>query len=86
MQVRAKFRVDSVKEQAWGKPPGIVTKHWTIEMSPVVKDSDDPYSENTHFWEATPSGKLEISTNNPKAAEAFKPGAEFYVDFTPATA
>lgn len=80
--VRAKFRVSSVEARAWNgsKKPD----HWSITMEPVTRDSDDPDSENTSFWEATPSGKLEIQTTNKDAADRFTPGREYYLDFTPA--
>ena len=53
MKVRAKFRVQSIKRwKAWdGK------EQHTVEMSPVTGDDSD---ENKKFWDATPSGKIEI--------------------------
>jgi hypothetical protein len=54
----------------------------TVIMSPVA--SLDPADENSKFWQATPSGKIELGCANLAAAEAFELGTEYYVDFTPA--
>ena len=40
--------------------------------------------ENKEFWEATPSGKIELGVINLAAALPFDLNREFYVDFTPA--
>lgn len=37
-----------------------------VEMSPVYA-RDDPQHINSHFWDATPSGKLEMCIANPQA-------------------
>ena len=44
--------------------------------------SDDPEHENKKFWDATPSGELEMHITNNDAAEFFELGAEYYLDFT----
>lgn len=72
MSVRAKFRVDEVAQNVSGS---------TIRMSPVTSGSD----ENKEFFKWTPTGRLEMGTVNAAAAEQFKPGAEFYIDFTAAS-
>jgi len=70
--MRAKFYVYSVMHR----------KDWiTLELTPVF--SNDPNHENKKFWDATPSGKIEISAK-PEALESFKVGDEYYIDFTPA--
>lgn len=72
MNVRAKFQVDSIR----------LTTHGTdVEMSPVM-DQSDPTSEDARFWDATPSGSIKMYIDNKKAAEQFKPGQKYYVDFT----
>jgi hypothetical protein len=68
--VRAKFKVDERAENVGG---GVV------RMSPVTSGSD----ENKNFFKWTPFGKLEMGTINEEALKEFKPGQEFYVDFTP---
>lgn len=76
IMVRAKFRVESKKR----------SQHWEgrvdINMQPVCSDVEG--SENKQFWEATPAGDIQLSTVNPKAAEQFEVGQEYYVDFTKA--
>jgi hypothetical protein len=78
MSVRAKFVVGSITR----------TKHWdankgevqTIKLSPVFAGSE----ENKKFYEATPTGTIELGTVNEEAAKTFELGKEYYVDFTPA--
>lgn len=41
-------------------------------------------SENAIFGMATPSGSVSLSIANPAAADFFKPGKKYYVDFTEA--
>lgn len=47
---------------------------------------EDPakHTENAYFTKATPSGKIEMAIDNPKALEQFVGGKNYYVDFTPA--
>lgn len=68
--VRAKFQC--VKKEL---PGG-------IKLSAVY--SEDPEHENKKFWDATPSGNLEMWVTNRDAADFFELGAEYYLDFTPA--
>jgi hypothetical protein len=90
--VRAKFKVDEIKRhhQAMpskdkdpksGYPIYRNTEVRTVVMSPVYGNGD-PEHENTKFWHATPSGKLELGWANLTAAEMFELGKEYYVDFT----
>jgi hypothetical protein len=91
--VRAKFKVDRIERILSNVPTdqrddnnrviyaeGEVR---TVHMSPVYGNGD-PSHENTKFWQASPSGMLQIGCANLKAAEAFELGKEYYVDFTPA--
>lgn len=79
MSVRAKFKVHNATpfHDATGKPSG-----FKVAMSPVC--DSNPESENAKFYQATPWGEIVLGTVNPAVAEQFTPGAEFYVDFTPA--
>lgn len=71
MNVRAKFVVTEVAQTVAGS---------RIRMSPVTGTSE----ENKSFFKWTPSGQLDMGIVSPEVAAAFAPGAEFYVDFTPA--
>lgn len=51
-----------------------------VVLHPVY--SQDPNHENKTFWDATPSGELTMIINNPRAAEFFEIGQEYYVDFS----
>lgn len=53
-----------------------------IGLEPVHSGSE----ENKEFFQATPSGVISMGIVNESAAAAFVPGAEHYVDFTPAPA
>jgi hypothetical protein len=72
MPVRAKFKVQSVTETEGGLK--------SVKLHPVTSGSP----ENAEFFKWTPCGSIDLGTINPEAAEQFKPGTEFYVDFTPA--
>ena len=93
MTVRAKFTVSSIT-RSMGSMPGpeknaqgysiyVPTEMWTIKMAPVYGNGD-PNHENTKFWQASPSGSLELGTVNADAVKQFDIGKEYYVDFTPA--
>lgn len=77
MNVRAKFYVTTLHPNHGGKGG-------RVELVPVY--SSDPGHENKAFWDATPSGKIEMYINNPDAFQFFaeRLGGEYYVDFTPA--
>jgi hypothetical protein len=70
--VRAKFKVDSKDTGESG----------LVVLNPVY--STDPNHENKSFWDATPSGKIELWISNPNAFKQFEAGKEYYVDFTQA--
>ena len=42
--------------------------------------------ENAQWAKATPQGSISMLIDNPAAIGKFTPGAEYYVDFTPAVA
>jgi len=70
MSVRAKFKVTAVSEFEGGLKQ--------ITLNPVSSGSP----ENERFFKWTPSGEIKMGTVNPSAAAQFKPGTQFYVDFT----
>jgi hypothetical protein len=72
VSVRAKFIVTKVEFYS--------ASSRRIVMKPVY--SEDPNHENKQFWDATPSGELTMVIQNPRAAEFFTPGQEYYIDFT----
>lgn len=91
--VRGKFRVDSYQstlhQQQLPKVDQTDAKEAyryefvekrTIILSPVY--SSDPTSENHTFWQASPSGRIELGTVNPEAWKQFELGKEYYIDFT----
>lgn len=53
-----------------------------IVLNAVTSGSD----ENKGFFEATPSGSIQMGIVNKDAAAQFVPGQEYYVDFSEAKA
>lgn len=75
MLVRAKFVVQSITTpKAWNGPELM----GTVKLVPVTSGSE----ENKKFYEATPSGSIELGTINQVALAQFNIGDAFYVDFT----
>ena len=72
---RCKFRCQSII------PQSDTTK--VVNLSAVMSD-DDPESENSKFWTATPSGQLSMWINNPDGHAIFEQGKDYYLDLTPA--
>lgn len=77
MVVRAKFKVQTIQDSADGE--GQVHGR-RVMLHPVY--SDDPEHENRAFWQATPTGLIDMFISNPAAFEQFETGQEFYIDFT----
>ena len=75
MNVRAKFKVTEIVQQAWaGEGRGKV----------VLEPQYDPsIPEDQRFATATPSGRLEMQIDNPSAFAALPLGKTFYLDITP---
>ncbi len=75
MRVRAKFKVTKMEQHG---------PDFSVVLDPV--HSNDPNHENKAFWDATPSGKIEMYINGQGRADhlGFKLGEEYYVDFEPA--
>lgn len=86
--VRAKFRCESITHligQRYDRENGnyIDAPVRTVVMVPVY-GSNDPNHENTKFWEASPSGRLELQFVNAEAVKQFEVGKDYYLDFIPA--
>lgn len=76
-QTRCKFRCESVtKTIHWRKPGEFL---YTAAFNPVTGGSP----ENESFWEATPSGRLEVCSI---VSDQFIPGQCYYLDLTAAPA
>ena len=70
--IRGKFIVQQISRSTYGH---------SVRLSPVTSGSD----ENRSFYQATPGGQIEMSGLKKEVVDLFgEPGAEFYVDFTPA--
>lgn len=70
MSVRAKFFVQSLTT---------TTSGGSVSLSAVCRGED-----NKSWSQYTPSGTIQMNILNEAALSQFKPGEEFYVDFTPA--
>lgn len=51
-----------------------------VRLDAVEGDTD----ENKNFWEATPSGTIELYITNEKALDQLEEGEEYYVNFNKA--
>jgi hypothetical protein len=73
--MRAKFQVQEVGYAIGG------TK---LSMCPVGASDYGPNGENedNDFARYTPTGELRMFITNPEIKETFKPGDNFYIDFT----
>ena len=92
MSVRAKFRLNSFTTELharyphtsekggpdYSKPESVEKR--TLNFTPVSGDE----GENKKFWDATPSGSLQLGVVNPETWEHFVLGTAYYLDFTPA--
>lgn len=72
MNIRAKFKVQSVTHTEGAESVALC----------AVNSSDGKGNESWAKW--TPSGKLEMTINNPEAQGKFKPGKLVYLDFSDA--
>ena len=71
MNVRAKFKVESVTLHTFGE---------IIKMNAVCYDGTE---ENASFSKYTPTGSYEMTVTNEALFGHFKPGEDYYLDFTP---
>ena len=89
--VRAKFKVTEVKRSMStgvvdrkedGSPIYGNVEVQSVKLAPVY--STDPNSENKKFWDASPSGSIELGVVNQAAWSEFELDKEYYIDFTKA--
>lgn len=80
MTVRARLRLTSVTDTAWGKN-GPVQKKLRFDC---IYDQGTP--EEQRFQKATPTGHAELQIDNPAAIAQFEIGQDYYVDFNPVPA
>lgn len=79
--VRAKFACHGVS------PVGTkdTITGYNIYLGAVYNNPDGHQNEeNKRYWELTPAGTIQLHTVNEAAANAFKQGKQYYVDFTEA--
>lgn len=74
-RVRGKFFVMSAKKYANNDSQ-------VVFQFGAVGASDPEKAENVMYHRYTPSGTIEMTIDNPAAAEFFQLGDEVYVDFT----
>ena len=87
MVVRAKFRLNSYTTELYdrwveGKVVDKVEKR-TLNFTPVYGTGSE---ENKAFWDATPTGSLQLGVVSQEAWKMFELGECYYLDFTPAPA
>lgn len=85
--VRAKFRCNHVsKVNTTDNWQG--TKVCLNPVGPSYQNGKQVFpadSDNEKFWDASPSGELNLWIKNPAAAAVFHEGKEYYLDFIPAS-
>jgi hypothetical protein len=74
MKTRCKFQVEKVTKYSGDFEQ--------ITLNAVYGGS----AENVSFAQATPTGKLEITVNNPAVVGQITPGQYYYLDLIPAEA
>lgn len=74
MNIRAKFVLVAITEHNWS--PTLKTLRFQCQYDTTIP-------EDQRFFDATPTGHIEINVNNPVALENFKLGQAYYADFTP---
>ena len=87
MTLRAKFRLNSYTTELYdkwedGKRIGQMEKR-TLNFTPVYGSGSE---ENSAFWDATPTGSLQLGIVNQAAWIGFELGKAYYLDFTQAAA
>lgn len=58
-----------------------------VVLTAMYPNADDDYkhsAEDHAFFNATPSGRVELVIQNARGAELFQPGDFYYLDFTKA--
>lgn len=71
--VRGKFKVVEITQV-----------HWSKDARKVVlqPEYDSTIPEDQKYAKATPSGRIEMTIDNPPASDYLAIGKTFYVDFT----
>lgn len=90
MSVRAKFKVTQ-KMITQTAHNGVVTELVTVFASPVMAPGEvrngkwmvDETHPNFQWWNATPSGQIQLGTVKKEAADQLELDKEYFVDFTP---
>lgn len=77
MTVRAKFQCVEIK-QLFGNPDGSAE----VRLTAVYGNGE----ANKEWSQWTPQGNLTMLITNPAAIDQFDLGAEYFIDFTPASA
>lgn len=72
MSVRAKFTLTEIHTFSYGGKRFVFTPQY-----------DTSIPEDQRFAKASPSGRFEITVDNPAAIEQFTIGQAYYVDFSP---
>ncbi len=78
-KMRAKMKVETVESNEYQD---------RLIMTAVCKEGlygEDGSDEDNTFAKFTPSGRIDLTVNNPELVGQFKPGQKFYVDFTETT-
>lgn len=77
----AKFYVESVKTMGYPHPENGRPVITSIEvmLRPVSYKPNDPTSENSMFWNASPSGEMKLYIQNVAVFDRFKVGCEVYL-------
>jgi len=81
--VRAKFRVVEISRLDGRGYVGNPAEVQSIHLSPVYTGAK-PDDENSKFYAATPSGRIELTVVHKDVGDSFEMGKEYYVDFTKA--
>jgi hypothetical protein len=76
MAVKARFQVNSIEQFSSSFS---MSKLRMVAVAPGQEGYGGP--EDEAFWNATPTGNMEITITNPAAAEQFQPGDRFDVTF-----
>jgi hypothetical protein len=72
---RAKMTLNTVTISKYGDK-----EMRSFKFNPVY--SQDPESENKKFWDASPSGELNLGVVNQQVWPIFEVGEEYYLDIT----
>jgi hypothetical protein len=76
---RALFVVNEVLDRK-DKEGQVMTQ--IVRMNPSYESNPD--SPNHAFWQATPTGSLEMQINNEQVFDFFRPGKSYWLDFSEA--